>query len=80
MKDLFEKLKNMDKKELGEMVKQAKAFSQTPEGKEILEKIKSGEAMKEAGIDKEKQENIMKAIGKDPSIAQTIFDILNGKR
>lgn len=80
MKEIIEKIKAMDKEELDKAVRQAREFAKTPKGKELAEKIKSGEAMKNAGIDEAQQKNIMKELGKNPSIAQTIFDILNEKR
>lgn len=79
MKDILEKLKSMDKEQLEAAVKQAKEFAKTPQGQELVRQIKSSEGLKEYGIDKNKQENMMKEIKKDPHIAQTIFDILNGK-
>ena len=73
MKDILEKLKSMDKKQLSEAVKQAKAYAETPQGKELVEKIKNGEG----GIDSSK-EDIKTQLGKNPEIAKLIFDILKG--
>ena len=42
MNDFFGKLKGMDKKQLEEAVRQAKAFAATDEGKEFIEKVTSG--------------------------------------
>lgn len=77
MKDIIDKLKAMDKKELGEAVKKAKEFAATSRGQELIEKIKSDGGMKELGIDGEKQKNIKKELEKNPHIAKIIFDILN---
>lgn len=74
MKDILEKIKGMDKKQLGEAVKQAQAFAATPQGKAFVEKIKNGEA----GIDKAQQDDIMKQLSKNPDIAKAISDILKG--
>ena len=63
----------MDKKQLSEAVKQAKAYAETPQGKELVEKIKNGEG----GIDSSK-EDIKTQLGKNPEIAKLIFDILKG--
>lgn len=73
MNDIFEKLKGMDKKELSEAVKQAKAFMKTEEGKALAEKIKSGD-----GIPKTQHMEIMEEINKNPDIAKTIFNLLKG--
>ncbi len=73
MKDILDKLKGMDKKELSDAVKQAKAFIKTDEGKALAEKIKSGE-----GIPKTQHQEIMNEINKNPDIAKTIFNILKG--
>lgn len=74
MKDIIEKLKGMDKKELNEAVKQAKAFAETPRGKELVEKIKSGNK----DIKNGQYAEIMKEIDKNPDIAKAIFNILKG--
>lgn len=74
MKDIIEKLKGLDKKELGEAVKQAKAFADTPQGKEIMEKIKSGNT----DVKNSQYAEIMKEIDKNPDIAKAIFNILKG--
>ena len=37
MKEILDKLKGMDKKQLSEAVKQAKAYADTPQGKELVE-------------------------------------------
>lgn len=73
MNDIFEKLKGMDKKELSEAVKQAKAFMKTEEGKALAEKIKNGD-----GIPKTQHMEIMDEINKNPDIAKTIFNLLKG--
>lgn len=79
MKDIIDKLKSMDKEQLDEAVKKAKEFARTPQGQELVQKIKNGDGMQNLGIDKEKQNNIKKELEKNPHIAKTIFDILNGK-
>lgn len=79
MKDIIEKLKSMDKAQIDAAVKQAKEFVKTREGQQLVQKIKNGEGMQDLGIDREKQNNIKKELEKNPHIAQTIFDILNGK-
>lgn len=74
MKDIIEKLKGMDKKELGEAVKQAKAFVDTPQGKELIGNIKSGNM----DVKNSQYAEIMKEIDKNPDIAKAIFNILKG--
>ena len=74
MKDIIEKLKGMDKKELSEAVKQAKAFADTPQGKELIGKIKNGNT----DIKNSQYADIMKEIDKNPDIAKAIFNILKG--
>lgn len=73
MKDIIEKLKGMDKKELGKAIKQAKEYMKTDEGKALADKIKNGE-----GIPKEQHAQIMKEISKNPDISKTISDFLKG--
>ncbi|MBR2885201.1 MAG: hypothetical protein IKB93_10460 [Clostridia bacterium] len=79
MQDIIEKLKAMDKRELDAMVKKAKNFVATPEGQALAQKIKNGEGLSEIGLGAEQQNNIKKELSQNPSIAKTIFDILNGK-
>lgn len=74
MKEILDKLKGMDKKQLAEATKQAKQFVNTPQGKELVERIKKGET----GIDKAQQAELEKQLAKNPDIAKTIFDILKG--
>ena len=74
MKDIIEKLKGMDKKELGEAIREAKAFAQTPEGKELVQKVKSGNI----DVKNSQYAEIMKEVEKNPDIAKTIFNILKG--
>ena len=79
MQDIIEKLKSMDKGELDNAVKKAKDFVNTPEGQAFAKKIKNGEGLSQMGIGKAQQDNIKKELSQNPSIAKTIFDILNGK-
>ena len=72
--DIFEKLKGMDKKELSAAVKKAQQFAKTDEGRDLINKIKNGNA----GIDKSTQEKLMQEIGKNPDIAKTLSDLLKG--
>ena len=72
MNEIIDKLKSMDKAELGAVIKKAQDFSQTPEGQELVKNLKEGKGTPQ-------QEKAMKELGKDPSIAKLIFDILNGK-
>ena len=74
MKDILEKLKTMDKSQLKNAVKQAKAFASTPEGKDFVEKVKSS-----GGAESMQKDDIMKEIGKNPEIAKMISDIFNAK-
>ena len=74
MKEILDKLKGMDKKQLSEAVKQAKAYADTPQGKEIVEKIKKGQT----GIPESKQLEIKKKLEENPDISKAIFDILKG--
>ena len=74
MKDIFEKLKTMDKSQLKSAISQAKAFASTPEGKKFVEKVKSS-----GGTEELQKENIMKEIGKNPDLAKMISDIFNAK-
>jgi len=73
VKDILEKLKNMDKKELSEAVKQAQAFIKTEEGRALAEKIKSGDT-----IPKSQYADIMNEVNKNPDIAKAIYNILKG--
>ncbi len=72
--DIFEKIRSMDKKELSAAIKKAKEFVKTDEGRELVNKIKNGEA----GIDKSTQEKLAKEIGNNPDIAKTLSDLLKG--
>lgn len=73
MRDIIEKLKGIDKKELSKAIKEAKAYMKTDEGKALAEKIKSGEAIPEA-----QRDAIVNGLGKNPDIAKTISELLKG--
>ena len=74
MKDIIEQIKKMDKGQLKDAVKQARAFVKTKEGKELVEKIKSP-----SGEDAIQKDNIMKELGKNPELAKMISDIFNAE-
>ena len=74
MKDILEKLKGMDKKELSSAIKKAQEFAKTDEGKEFVEKIRKGEA----GIDNATQENLKKKLESNPDVVKMISDLLKG--
>ena len=71
--DIIEKLRSMDKKELGKAIKEAKAYMKTDAGKALAEKIKNGDA-----LPREQHDAMMKAIGENPDIAKTISEYLKG--
>jgi hypothetical protein len=71
--DIIEKLRSMDKKELGKAIKEAKAYMKTDAGKALAEKIKNGDA-----LPREQHDAMMKAIGENPDIAKTISEFLKG--
>ena len=74
MKDIIEQIKKMDKGQLKDAVKQARAFVKTKEGKELVEKIKSP-----SGENAIQKDNIMKELGKNPELAKMISDIFNAE-
>lgn len=74
MKDIIEQIKKMDKAQLKDAVKQARAFVKTKEGKELVEKIKSP-----SGENAIQKDNIMKELGKNPEVAKMISDIFNAE-
>ncbi len=74
MKDIIEQIKKMDKAQLKDAVKQARAFVKTQEGKELVEKIKSPN-----GEESIQKDNIMKELGKNPELAKMISDIFNAE-
>lgn len=73
MKEIIEKLKGIDKKELGKAIKEAKAYMNTDEGKAFAEKIKNGEAISDA-----QKSSLAKELSKNPDIAKTIAELLKG--
>ncbi len=74
MKDIIEQIKKMDKSQLKDAVKQARAFVKTQEGKELVEKIKSPN-----GQEAIQKDNIMKELGKNPELAKMISDIFKAE-
>ena len=74
MNDILKQLKAMDKTQLKNAVKQARAFVKTSEGKELVEKIKNSKG--EEAIPKDA---VMKELGKNPELAKMISDIFNAE-
>ncbi len=74
MKDIIEQIKKMDKSQLKDAVKQARAFVKTQEGKDLVEKIKSSN-----GKDAIQKNDIMTELGKNPELAKMISEIFNAE-
>ena len=79
MKNVFDVLKSMDKEQLNSAVKKAQEFVKTNEGKELMEKLKSENGLKEIGINETNKEEIMKTLKENPDVAKKISDII-GRR
>lgn len=56
--DVNDFLRSMDSKTLAEGIKKAKEFANTPEGKEAIRKIRSGDSV--GGIDKAQIEKFLR--------------------
>ena len=79
MQDVVSMLKNIDPKELGEAVAKAKAFVATPEGQEMLKKLKKGQAIEGLPVTTDEQNKLISELTKNPRIAKQLAAIL-GKR
>lgn len=56
--DINDFFRSVDSKTLAESIKKAKAFADTPEGRETIRKIKAGDNV--GGVDKAQIESILK--------------------
>ena len=79
MKNIFDVLKSMDKDQLNSAVKKAQEFVKTNEGKELVEKLKNENSLKDFGIDEKNKDAIAKALKENPDVAKKISDII-GRR
>ncbi len=79
MKEILKMLGQMDKKQISEAVNKAKEFANTPEGKNLVEKLKRGENIEGIPVNRDEQNKIISEISKNPEVAKKIAELLGGK-
>ena len=80
MKDIMDMLRGMDKKQLDDMMKKARDYIKTPEGRELAEKLRNGESADKLPFGTSQQNEMLSRLSKQPDIAKKISEILEGKK
>ncbi len=73
MKDVLSMLKGMDQAELAAAVNKARAFVNTPEGKELVNRLKNGGAVEGLSVTDEERERISARIANDPELMKRLL-------
>ena len=73
MKDVLSMLKGMDQAELAAAVNKARAFVNTPEGKELVNRLKNGGAVEGLSVTGEERERIAARIANDPELMKKLM-------
>ncbi len=76
MQDIFLMLKNMNPKELSEAAAKARAFVNTPEGQEMLKKLKEGRPIEGLPVSADQQTKLIAELSKNPQAAKQLASIL----
>lgn len=79
MNDILKMLAKMDKKQLDEAITKAREFTNTPEGKKVMEKLSRGETVEGIPVPAEQQNKILSELGKNPDAMKKIAEILGNK-
>ena len=79
MQDILTMLKSMNPAELNDAVNKAKAFANTPEGKQMLDKLKKGQPIEGLPVTTKEQNQIISQLSKNPQIAKQMAAMLGKK-
>lgn len=79
MNDILKMLAKMDKKQLDEAIVKAREFANTPEGKNVMEKLSRGETIKGIPVPADQQSKLFSELGKNPDAMKKISEILGSK-
>ena len=79
MQDILSMLKGMNPAELTDAVNKAKAFVSTPEGKQVLEKLKKGQPVEGLPVTTKEQNEVLAQLTKNPQIAKQLGSLLGKK-
>ena len=79
MQDILSMLKNMNPAELNDAVNKAKAFVNTPDGKQVLEKLKKGQPVEGLPVTTKEQNQLISQLTKTPQIARQLGAMLGKK-
>ena len=79
MNDILKMLAKMDKKQLDEAIVKAREFTNTPDGKKIMEKLSRGEAVEGIPVSADQQNKLLSELAKNPEAMKKITEILGQK-
>ncbi|MGN1098176.1 MAG: hypothetical protein ACI4SS_04705 [Clostridia bacterium] len=79
MQDIVSMLKGINPAELNDAVNKAKAFMQTAEGKQMMEKLKKGQPIEGLPVTTQEQNQLIAQLSKNPQMAKQLASILGKK-
>lgn len=79
MQDILSMLKGMNPAELNDAVSKARAFANTPEGKQMIDKLKKGQPIEGLPVTTQEQNQLIAQLTKNPQIAKQLGAMLGKK-
>ncbi len=76
MQDIASILKSISPQELGEAVAKAKQFASSPEGREMLQKLKKGQPIDGLPVTTQEQNKLISELTKNPQTAKQLAAML----
>ncbi len=76
MKEILKMLGQMDKNQLSDAINRARDFVNTPEGQNLVGKLKRGEGIEGIPISTDQQNDLISQLSKNPEAAKKIADLL----
>ena len=79
MQNIVSMLNSMNPKELNDALAKAKAFAATAEGREMMNRLRSGKPIEGLPVTTEEQNKIIAEVTKNPQIARQLAQIIGKK-
>ena len=79
MQDILSMLKSMNPNELADAVNKARAFANTPDGKQMIDKLRKGQPIEGLPVTSQEQNQIIAQLTKNPQIAKQLGSMLGKK-
>ncbi len=79
MQDIVSMLRGMDPAQLSDAVARAKAYMETPQGRQALEKLRRGQPVEGLPVTTEEQNRLIARLTGDPAAVRRLEEMLNKK-